>query len=62
MDLSSLPLAEVLARKLAQARHAGWLAGVAMRLDCASVTRNPYKKGSDLALYWEAGFEQGLAG
>lgn len=54
--------ATVLPKKLADAHHAGWLAGVAMRLETGSVARNPYEKGTEEHLYWETGFDVGFAG
>ena len=64
MVSNSQPLAEHLStpETLRRARHAGWLAGVAMRLGCGSLARNPYERESEEWLYWETGFEEGLAG
>lgn len=49
-------------QKLTEAHHRGWLAGTAMRLACPPVARNPYDKDSEEWLYWEMGFEKGMAG
>jgi hypothetical protein len=50
------------AKTLSQAKHAGWLAGTAVRLGCNSSAYNPYAKGSEAHIYWEMGFETGLNG
>lgn len=61
---SQLLVDETAPRKLAEAHHKGWLAGVALRLGCGSLARNPYDR--ELAecewIYWEQGFSEGLAG
>lgn len=63
MAWNSLQLADAVSPKtLAEARHAGWLAGVALRLGCGAPARNPYERDSEEWLYWDAGFEEGLAG
>lgn len=49
-------------KELKEAQHKGWLAGVALRLGCGGVTRNPYEKGTDVYLEWEVGFDLGFAG
>jgi hypothetical protein len=59
MDWNSQPLDD--SRKLAEARHTGWLAGVALRLGVGSLTHNPYEHGSHERLVWDEGFEEGLA-
>lgn len=45
-----------------RAYHAGWLAGVAMRLGCGSLARNPYERDSEEYLHWNMGFDSGFAG
>lgn len=51
-----------LSQKLKEARHKGWLAGVALRLGCGGAPRNPYHRESEEYFHWEVGFEEGLAG
>jgi hypothetical protein len=48
--------------KLSEAKHKGWLAGVALRLVSNVVTRNPYERDSEEWICWEMGFEEGFAG
>jgi len=47
---------------LKEAHHKGWLAGVALRLGCGGAPRNPYHRDDEEYLYWEIGFEEGIAG
>jgi hypothetical protein len=49
-------------KTLSQAKHAGWLAGTAVRLGCDSLAHNPYSRGSEEYIYWNLGFEEGLNG
>lgn len=49
-------------KKLAEARHMGWLVGVALRLGVGKISRNPFDRDSEEWLYWETGCEEGLAG
>lgn len=47
-------------RGLKEARHKGWLAGVAYRLDRELSIRNPFVPGSEEYLQWQDGFEEGF--
>ena len=51
-----------ISKKLTDAQHAGWLAGVALRLGSNRGVSNPYERGSEQYLYWDAGFEEGFSG
>ena len=48
-------------RAIKEARHKGWLAGVALRLGCGSPGRNPYDRDSNLYLEWNIGFDLGFS-
>jgi hypothetical protein len=62
MASSSQLSAETSPQKLKEAHHKGWLAGVALRLGCGSMSRNPYERDSEEYLYWNMGFDEGFAG
>jgi len=47
-------------RELKEARHRGWLAGVALRLGCGVPGRNPYEPGTAERLEWNIGFDEGF--
>lgn len=51
-------------KSVKDAHHAGWLAGVALRLGCTPVGRNTYDRETQTAewLAWESGFTIGFEG
>lgn len=57
LQMVSITASETLARAL----HKGWLAGTALKLQCAARPHNPFDRESEEWLHWIIGFEQASA-